>query len=356
MKFEDLQNQWQKEGGNASIQVSYDMLLKEVHRNQYNFDNEILWRDIQEFVASMVGSGIFLIFGIILDRWFFTAAIGMLYLAVFFIVYRRFRPKKSPTGAASLKTCIEESLDEINRQVHLLKNVFWWYLLLPGITFIFPLVKIGGFLNPEEMSADSLLIVVGVAVFMGIVFWCVCWVNRRCIRKDLLPRKQELEELLQSMDNGSGRRPVGGEVNLWMLGIISVVISLFLSTPLLFINKKSLLENMMEDINNPVTVEISPPLSPEEVAGPKELKILSARYGAKDQWVDVTEKVAAAVHQNTLTIHSGNELAGKDPLWGKVKILEIECLWDGQKKIIRVREGMDLNIPLNSDPNKVRAD
>jgi hypothetical protein len=68
-----------------------------------------------------------------------------------------------------------------------------------------------------------------------------------------------------------------------------------------------------------------------------------------DKWVDVTSKVTDAVGGNTLSIHSGNELAGRDPLFLSTKTLEVECLWDGQKKTIRIREGMDLKIPFTKE-------
>ncbi len=70
----------------------------------------------------------------------------------------------------------------------------------------------------------------------------------------------------------------------------------------------------------------------------------------------MTGKVTDAVHENTLSIHSGNELTDEDPLEGYTKILEIECVWDDQKKTIRVREGMNLKIPFDIAPNTVQTD
>ena len=357
MKFEDLQNQWQKEDGDAKVQISYDMLFKEISRNQRSFDREILWRDIRECIASLVGVCFLILFSVALNKWFYAAAGGMLYVAIFFIVYRRFRPKKSPAGMASLRTCVEESICEIECQMELLRNVFWWYLLLPCVTFSFTFIGCGYPLIQECQVLRSIIFFGSFVVGAILVCWWVCWLNQRAIKKELLPRKQELEDLLHSIGNGREKELKANVVNLWIAFFLSVLITLFLSTPLLFINKTSWLEktfsentpskNTYPEFNDMVQQVVSdktlPPL-PDSFR-PKELKILSARYGAEDQWVDVTQKVADAVHENTLSIHAGNELAGRDPLFLSSKILEVEYLMDGRRQKTQACEGDELTIP-----------
>ncbi|MHC4132491.1 MAG: serine hydrolase [Planctomycetota bacterium] len=91
-----------------------------------------------------------------------------------------------------------------------------------------------------------------------------------------------------------------------------------------------------------------PPL-PEPVK-PKDLKIVSAQYGAKDQWFDVTKQLQDKIDDNQLSIYSSNNLAG-DPLYGYPKELKVEYILDGVKKNTRVREGRKLEIPPKPDPN-----
>ena len=85
---------------------------------------------------------------------------------------------------------------------------------------------------------------------------------------------------------------------------------------------------------------------------PKELKILSAQYGVKDQWLDVTEKLQEKIHENQLSIYASNKIAG-DPLFGYPKHLKVEYILNGIKKRTRVREGMRLEIPPLHDPYDV---
>ncbi len=84
-------------------------------------------------------------------------------------------------------------------------------------------------------------------------------------------------------------------------------------------------------------------------AKPKGLKILSAQYGAKDKWLDVTEQLQKKIHENRLFIYASNNIAG-DPLFGYPKHLKVEYILNGIKKKTRVREGMKLKIPPLHDP------
>ena len=86
-----------------------------------------------------------------------------------------------------------------------------------------------------------------------------------------------------------------------------------------------------------------------EPAKPKELKVISAEYGAKDKWLDVTEQLQKKIHENQLSIYASNNIAG-DPLLGYPKHLKVEYILDGIQKKILVREGMKLEIPLLQDP------
>ncbi len=85
-------------------------------------------------------------------------------------------------------------------------------------------------------------------------------------------------------------------------------------------------------------------LGPPEPEPPEELHIISAKYGARDTWIDVTEKVREKIRDNTLEIRASNALAG-DPLFGVQKTLKLEYMVDGQRKTAALREGSTLRIP-----------
>ena len=84
----------------------------------------------------------------------------------------------------------------------------------------------------------------------------------------------------------------------------------------------------------------------------KQLKIISARYGAKDQWLDITEELQDNINENQLAIFSSNNIAG-DPLFGYPKQLEVEYILNGVTKKTYVREGVKLEIPPLNNPYDV---
>lgn len=68
-----------------------------------------------------------------------------------------------------------------------------------------------------------------------------------------------------------------------------------------------------------------------------EFDIISAKYGADDKWVDVTEKTVKSLHDKR-EVKSCNRLGG-DPCYGLKKSLVIEYTKDGEKHTVDVKEG-----------------
>ncbi len=97
---------------------------------------------------------------------------------------------------------IKRSIDQSNHQIWLLRNIFWWYLLPPGIgmavvlSYVLYLVLQDGLLSRAHVW--EVLYLTGVAVLVALTFWGVYLLNQRAVRNELLPRKQELEELLET--------------------------------------------------------------------------------------------------------------------------------------------------------------
>ena len=151
MTFNELQkNYWQKDAAASKLTIDSDMLIREVKRSKEAFESTIFWRDFREVAVSIVMVGVFL-YGAFKSRdniWIAgslaVVAISMLFVAAFFIVDRRLQKKKDPRHTDPLLACIESSLTQINHQIWLLKNVFWWYLLPPGTgSFCFSLLLPG---------------------------------------------------------------------------------------------------------------------------------------------------------------------------------------------------------------------
>ena len=75
-----------------------------------------------------------------------------------------------------------------------------------------------------------------------------------------------------------------------------------------------------------------------------KFEIVRVRYGAQGKWVDVTEQVRRRVSDGQKTVHAGNELA-RDPIFGAVKVLDVEYRLGGNPDRRLVTEGQDLPLP-----------
>ena len=214
MTFNELQkNYWQKDAAAAQLIIDSDMLIREVKRNEEAFESSVSWRDFREVAVSIIMVGVFLYgaFKFKDNIWvagsLVVVAIMCVYVAAFFIVDRRLQRKKEARHTDPLLACIESSLIQVNHQIWLLKNVFWWYLLPPGAgMFLFFFVVTWNLL--KVLPVGDVLPIFGVALlFVALVFWGVYWLNQYAVRKGLIPRKEELEVMLKNIANGDSTMP-----------------------------------------------------------------------------------------------------------------------------------------------------
>jgi hypothetical protein len=85
---------------------------------------------------------------------------------------------------------VEASLADVEHQIWLLRNIFWWYLLPPSIglviSFVYDAMRIE---EARWLPWIELFIRAGVC---ALVFAGVYWLNQYAVRKSLEPRRQEL--------------------------------------------------------------------------------------------------------------------------------------------------------------------
>jgi hypothetical protein len=208
MTFNELQkNYWQKDAAASKLTIDSDMLIREVKRNKEAFESTIFWRDFREVAVSIFMAGVFLYeaFASKDNIWvagsLVVLAIACLFVAAFFIVDRRLQRKNEIRHTDPLLACIESSLAQVTHQIWLLKNVFWWYLL-PFIAGISLYVLIDSWQAFKVLPAKYVLAgcLLGM-LFVTLVFGGVYWLNQYTVRKNLIPRKDELKGMLKNITN-----------------------------------------------------------------------------------------------------------------------------------------------------------
>jgi hypothetical protein len=198
MDFEALQKAWHSQDAGAKVTINADALLRVIRRNQQQFWAAIFWRDVREVGVAFLLTLYFSHRGLRNHDWT-DCLIGFACFGVgtFMVVDRLLQRKKRPTASDSLKDCIETSLHEVGHQIWLLRNVFWWYLL-PILSTLGVSIGLSAWRSRQQgiMAAIGFVI---AGIFCALVYWGVYWLNQFAIRKNLEPRRQELETLLGSL-------------------------------------------------------------------------------------------------------------------------------------------------------------
>jgi hypothetical protein len=207
MNFDELQKIWQQVQDGSKLVIEPDILTREVKRNKKAFESLIFGRDALEIITSIFMAGIFF-FGAMKFRHnlpltisLIVIVIACLYLAIFFPIDHALQRRKAPRQSESLSDCIEASLIQVNHQIWLLKNVIWWYLLPCAVPVTLYLTVVYWYKASHDCIAVIMFSVSVLIVILGC--WWAYRFNQSAVKKNLTPRKEELEQLLAGL-KGNG--------------------------------------------------------------------------------------------------------------------------------------------------------
>ena len=102
--------------------------------------------------------------------------------------------------------CVKVSLTQVEHQIWLLRNVFWWYLLPFTIAILAFFAQVA-WLNHSGFWPITLALVPFV-LFLLVLYGFVYYLNQRAVRRELEPRRQELLTLLASLGDETDRRAI----------------------------------------------------------------------------------------------------------------------------------------------------
>ena len=202
--FDKLQKAWQCQHAKVKLPINADadVLLKEVRQNEQRWRTINLWDAMLEIGGGFLGALFFSYLGVRHANWnpfrlpdwdFLLVAFACAGMGSFRLMNRIVQRRKQTTTTDPLKACIEASLNEVNHQVWLLRNVFWWCLLPIGTA-----LAVSG-VYASLRAQNPHWAVMGLLVF-PLLYWGLYRLNQFVVRKGLEPRRQELEALLTSLE------------------------------------------------------------------------------------------------------------------------------------------------------------
>jgi len=197
---DELKRAWQSQAAAPRLTLDAELVIKEVRRNEQQFAAMIYCRDLREVGVALLMVPVWIIMGIKLSSfwtWYLMLP-ALLWIAGFMIVDRLRQQQRQSGPGESLRSSIESSLAKVEHQIWLLRNIFWWYLLPPGIALLIWTAHLAWHARHSGLEALSGLAVVSfVFVLVG---WFIYWLNQYAVRKQLEPRRKELNDLLASLD------------------------------------------------------------------------------------------------------------------------------------------------------------
>lgn len=206
MSPDNLQQAWQAQSSQTRVTVDADLLLKEVQRNQRTFRATIFCRDFREVVIALLLIPVWFYLGIHwASPWTWYLEVPALIWIIGFFLADRVRHKQKCIGPGeTLLESVQESLAQVEHQVWLLRNVFWWYLLPPLIPMLafFAHIAIQGVSLTGRNWWDAVgytLVSAFVPLEVLAVFYFIDYINQRAVRLQLEPRRQELLALLAGL-------------------------------------------------------------------------------------------------------------------------------------------------------------
>ncbi len=195
MNFDELQQNWQEQDSRKQVAVDQDALHKLVQRGRNSFDSTIFRRDSIEIAVGLALLPIWIWMGVRSDLpWTWYLAIPGILFVVGFLIRDRFAQKENRSlPGDSVRKSTERALAQVEHQIALLKNIFWWYLFPISLPMAIFFVHI-------SILDRSWWELANKSIFVTLIYWGIYELNQWSVRKDLTPRAKELREFLDSLE------------------------------------------------------------------------------------------------------------------------------------------------------------
>jgi CubicO group peptidase (beta-lactamase class C family) len=199
MDPDSYQKAWHAQSSQTRVTIDANLLLKEIQRSQGSFRATIFRRDFREIAIGLVMLPLWFYLGHRYSLpWTWWLGIPAITWVCVFIVVDRIRHKQRPSEPGGpLVDCVNSSLTQVEHQIWLLRNVFWWYLLPFTIAILAFFTQVA--LQGRPAFSSFALALAPNAIFLFLLYGFVYYLNQYAVRRELAPRRNELLTLLATL-------------------------------------------------------------------------------------------------------------------------------------------------------------
>ena len=200
MSLDRLQQAWKAESSQVRVSFDVDQLRREVQQSHDAFGSMIFKRDVREVGVALVMIPLWIAMGIRSSSpwtWYLMIPV-LLWIAGFMLVDRRLHPQLPSEPGEPLLFSLRESLAQVEHQIWLLRNVFWWYLLPPSVAMGVFFIHSSWETTESWWGAILMTTFPGIAVYF--VYRGVYWLNQTAVEKLLTPRRNDLVKLISNLE------------------------------------------------------------------------------------------------------------------------------------------------------------
>jgi hypothetical protein len=204
MDPDDLKEAWREQASRGRLTVDAARLDEEV-RKRRQFDSVLFWRDVREVGVSLVMIPVWIYMGVELSLpWaWYLAVPAFLWIAGYMLADRRIQRRREAGPGEPLRRHVESSLRQVEHQIRLLRNVFWWYLLPLALPILAFFGQVAWRVRKIPPWWGSLAFFAIGAAIVAVVFTGVYKANQYAVSAGLEPRRRELQELLADLGEES---------------------------------------------------------------------------------------------------------------------------------------------------------
>lgn len=194
MDPDEYQKAWRAMTSQMRVTFNTDVLLNAVQFDQRTFRAMLFWQDCRAVGIALLMLPVWLCLGVIWSLpWTWYLTVPALAWVAGFVLVDRVRHQQPSAPDVSLLRGLRGSLSQVEHQIWLFRNMFWWYLLPSSILIPAFFVHVAGMRSSGGSELLGCLLLV-IAIYAVIYF-----LNQLAVRLQLEPRRRELLTLIADL-------------------------------------------------------------------------------------------------------------------------------------------------------------